>query len=494
MNPPSSAPDPGAAAPVRLAPADGVLPPALAPSEGDPTVLLLFAAPEDPDWAVSAAVAIAGAWARAGRRVVLADLHLEEPRLHQRLGEQNLDGVVDSFLYGASLARTARPVSGHGFYLIPAGTYTADPDTLYRHPRWTRVIAGFAEANAWLMLFAPRDAAPALSGRIGSTAESVLLGGDGAPPAGAPPVRAHLLPPERASPGAPPPPTRPLEIAVEEHTAVGAALPPHPQDAPERRPDPIPASHDEVTREPPPRRSRGVAPLVWALLAATLLVGGAYALLRLRQPEGGAERPTPAVQRTPTAAAVAVPRARSVGVPLPFSVQTKAFTSLEAARDQLLVEQRRFSDVPFFVSPEQREGILYYIVLAGLAADTAEAGALRAELVRVGSVYPEEAAPGAWSLIKDGSLAFDLGDYPSQIEAAERADSLFRGGVPSYPVAVPFSDGSERWRLYGGAFRDSVAAEGMRGVLSGAGLAARLVPRVGRGTADVPAEEREAPR
>src|SRR3712207_7773963 len=46
-------------------------------------------------WAADAAISMATAWAKAGRRVVLTDLHLQEPILHERLGEPNLDGVVD---------------------------------------------------------------------------------------------------------------------------------------------------------------------------------------------------------------------------------------------------------------------------------------------------------------------------------------------------------------------------------------------------------------
>ncbi|HLL47416.1 MAG TPA: hypothetical protein VK399_11950, partial [Longimicrobiaceae bacterium] len=124
-------------------PAAGLLPYALewgAAGRGAPVVLLVDAA-GDRTWAADAAVALATAWARAGRRVVLADLHLQEPLVHERLGEPNLDGVVDVFLYGASLSRAARPAPGRGFYLISSGTYTEDPGAVLRHPRWPRIAA-----------------------------------------------------------------------------------------------------------------------------------------------------------------------------------------------------------------------------------------------------------------------------------------------------------------------------------------------------------------
>ena len=51
--------------------------------------------------------------------------------------------------------------------------------------------------------------------------------------------------------------------------------------------------------------------------------------------------------------------------------------------------------------------------------------------------------------------------------------------VPAYELAVPFSDGSRRWQLYGGAYADSATAEGMRKLLTTAGVTPKLVPRVG---------------
>jgi hypothetical protein len=49
---------------------------------------------------------------RHGQRTVLADLGLDDPMLAERIGMSSMEGVVDIFLYGASLARSARPVPG----------------------------------------------------------------------------------------------------------------------------------------------------------------------------------------------------------------------------------------------------------------------------------------------------------------------------------------------------------------------------------------------
>jgi hypothetical protein len=50
-------------------------------------------------------------------------------------------------------------------------------------------------------------------------------------------------------------------------------------------------------------------------------------------------------------------------------------------------------------------------------------------------------------------------------------------------VAVPFDDGSERFKVYGGAFADSAGAAPMLKMVQQAGLPARLVARTGRAPA-----------
>ncbi|HEY7769331.1 hypothetical protein, partial [Longimicrobium sp.] len=146
-------PDRGPSAPTFFDPSFERLP---APVSGDSAtpgpVLLLFDRGADRDWVADAAVALATGWHAAGRRTVLADLCLDDPFLHERIGMPNQEGVVDIFLYGASLARSARAVPGRGFYLISSGTYTPDAGEVLRSPRWEKIVAGFRDANAALLL------------------------------------------------------------------------------------------------------------------------------------------------------------------------------------------------------------------------------------------------------------------------------------------------------------------------------------------------------
>ncbi|HEU0054415.1 MAG TPA: SPOR domain-containing protein, partial [Longimicrobium sp.] len=150
-----------------------------------------------------------------------------------------------------------------------------------------------------------------------------------------------------------------------------------------------------------------------------------------------------------------------------------------AARRALEQVRREEPNVPFFIVPEEDSGIMYYTVYAGMLGDTTEAAALRARLLSRKLVNPDDVG-GPAALIQERAWAFDLGDYATREAAETRADSLAARNVPAYAVPVPQSDGSERWKLYGGAFADSTDAGSMKRLLESAGLPARLVPRTGR--------------
>ena len=87
---------------------------------------------------------------------------------------------------------------------------------------------------------------------------------------------------------------------------------------------------------------------------------------------------------------------------------------------------------------------------------------------------------GRYGLIQARPLTFDLGEFPNALAARARVDSLAARNVPAYVAPVPYSDGSERWKVYAGAYRDSTAAQSMRRVLEVARLPSTLVERTGR--------------
>jgi hypothetical protein len=483
-----------------------------APVSGDTAapgpVLLVFDRTADRDWAADAAVALATGWHAAGRRTVLADLCLEDPFLNERIGMPNQEGVVDIFLYGASLARSARAVPGRGFYLISAGTYTPEPGAVLRNPRWDKIVGGFRDNQAALLLFVPSDA-PELPALREWVREAILLGGaDGAgplPATGDFAVRAWLAPPRRdgaahapaARPASPadrfpepepvapwnaPPGTR-AELNVVPPPAEGAAgtasIPP----------SAIPVPEADWEREEPKPKKRAVSPLLLVLLvlaiaAALIFLGPQYIPgfpdVRTLFGSSGSARATVQAEKAPPATPpVPAGPVTAAGATLPYSVHVAGFQNWDDASEFAASTARRFSEAQFFVVPELRQGVTYWTVMAGMAGDTTAVLALRDRLVAE-DVAEEESVGGRYDLIQHRPLAYEVAEYRDAGQARARADSLNSRAIPAYVAAVPYSDGTERWKVYAGAYRDTASSAPMRELLTGASIQPKLVERTGR--------------
>jgi hypothetical protein len=468
-------------------------------------VLLVFDRTADRDWAADAAVALATGWHAAGRRTVLADLCLEDPFLNERIGMPNQEGVVDIFLYGASLARSARAVPGRGFYLISAGTYTPEPGAVLAHPRWDKIVGGFRDNQAALLLFVPSDA-PELPALKRWVDEAILLGGgDGAGPLPASSefsVRAWLAPPRRdgagqAAAGRPaspaerfpePEPVSPWNAPPGTRAELNAA-PPHAEAAAAVPVSEIPVPEADWEREAAPvKTKRAVSPLLLvlllvALVAALLFLGPQYipGFPNLLASFGSttAPEPAPVARAAPRAAPVAAGPVAAAGTALPYSVHVAGFTEWNDASAFAANVAGRFDEAQFFVVPELRQGITYWMVMAGMADDTSAVRELRDQLVKA-DVADEESVGGRYDLIQHRPLAFEVGEFPTPAQARARADSLNARAIPAYAAPVPYSDGSERWKVYAGAYRDTASSAPMRSLLQGASIEPKLVRRTGR--------------
>ncbi|MEP6836258.1 MAG: hypothetical protein ABJB74_22910 [Gemmatimonas sp.] len=111
-------------------------------------------AASDPASAASFALGIARVHG-SSRRVAIADLVGEVAPLQALITGEDGHGISDSFLYGVSLNKIARPLEGSGnVFLMPSGTEPVANEAVYRNDRWRKLAAGFHQVGALLLVVA----------------------------------------------------------------------------------------------------------------------------------------------------------------------------------------------------------------------------------------------------------------------------------------------------------------------------------------------------
>ena len=447
-------------------------------------LVALVPATADLDAAATMAWNLARATAATGRRVALVDCHVDEPQLHATAGEDNRDGIVDVFEYGASLSRIARRQNEPNLYFVPAGTFSPDPAVMAAHPRWRRLSAGFRNEDAVMLLFLPADCIASLAGSLdgmvalapegaeaglastpeieaGSDAGVPLLAtvtdsDDLTPVVGPAPAEAALVPAEASATLLPEPE---LEAAV----PAGEAAPPEDAAAP-----PLPFLH----RTGGPRPAWGVRVAVYGcvtLLAAAVLVVtyrrplglGDFGLKAL----GAGEEPDSAARRSVAPAfRKLVPHAVDT---MPFAVQASAWISLVFALDAGdVLEARGFAPM---IAPVRIGSRVWYRVYAGPVESQDAADSLLAAVRDAGLDRPRTAVPALVPL----SLAMRR---VASADAARAERARLRGiGVPAFVLGQ--ADGS--YRLYAGAYEVPEQAAYLDSLVTSTGSAGQLGPRVG---------------
>lgn len=470
-------------------------------------------------WAATAAVALARAWAAATpRRVLLVDLSLERPVLHDALGVRNQEGMADVFLFGASMARVRRPM-GEGFDFVSAGPYVPDPTGVLEHRSWARLLENCAAEDTVVLAYVPAEleGAATLISRLGT---AVLLAGDVTPGVVRVPDGVRVLAALTAA--APPRLTdddferirlprdgareqligdlrqrqrdavqrgrggRTQSADVSDAAAERARRAPAP---PRQSAGPMAAAgaSGRVTRKERPARPSRRHPLWWVLAVVLLasVVGGAWHVW-LRDTlgpvpfsgvltRGGA----PAPEEGAAAATVLPPPpgAEPVDSLLAWFVGIEAHADLDVALARHAALESADTGLPFHLTPSQVDTVVFWRLMAGPVTDSAAAVVLLDTLVARG----HKSGGATWDL-REAPLAFLLGDYDQREAAAGRAEQLAEDGVPAYLVRTPYTAGPDRWRVYAGSFRGPAEADVMRPLLAEAGLeaAAELVERVGR--------------
>ena len=156
------------------------------------------------------------------RRVALGDLLGEAAPIQVLVQGDDPHGLVDSFLYGVSLSKVARQVPDAGeLFVMPTGIGPVYYDELFANPRWRRLVAGFREVGALLVLVAPANA-PRVHELISAT-DGVVIVGDEVPPQVSVAQALAWVRPRRGA--APPAGTAEASPTVRDASATPSAVP-----------------------------------------------------------------------------------------------------------------------------------------------------------------------------------------------------------------------------------------------------------------------------
>ena len=413
-------------------------------------VVAAVVAADDPEDAAALALGIAAAQATR-RRAVVADLAGELAAFAHHLGTDETAGIGDTFRYGASLNHIARRIGpGENLYLLPSGTEPVVDEELYGHDRWRRLVAGFRETGALLLLVAPAGA-PALASLAAFT-DGVVAAGDARIPGD---VRVV----ERApAPGA--------ERRAGERAAPADVAPAAAADTARRSRVPVVA---------------GVGTLAVAIAALAIATyprwrDGAVAASPDTVASAIDSGTSPA--RIDSAAASVAPAAPPIFNPADsasaaaWAVELAKFNTplgaLYRVRDELPATAPAAT---FGVVPIGTDATLWYRVLVGAVPTPAAADSIVATLVR--SRVIDDASAAAVVRVP---LAFVVrSGVPADSAAAVTAELRGRG-IPAY--ALREADGSTT--LYAGAFETPEQAALFVPALREAGIEPMLVYRTGR--------------
>lgn len=441
-------------------------------------VSAVVVAANDPSIAVSIAIGVARAQGQR-RRVAVADLIGESPAIEAQLTGDDPHGIADSFLYGVSLNKIARPMQGaDNVFLMPSGTEPVDHEEVYGNERWRRLAAGFHQVGALLIVVA-RPQVPGFTELCGYLGALMPVGDTAFPtPPGIPLI---------AAPAAPPAPPAP---------APEAAAPPKRESRARAR---------EAAQKNEESRTRTRWVLLILLAAIAVAVGALWPQIAERLP---APLSSLLQREQPTAdsAAVVVPPTPMDTVPQVDSVRSDSAAADSTLGDSTASGVASSPPPPianptdsasaaryavYFATANTRSGAMpdpkvraleavalspvlegneqWYRVTVGATKARADAEALLARL-RTDKVI------GSGSIVSV-PFAFRVESKVTTSLVPTRLAALATRGIIAY--ALRQDDGSST--IYTGAFESPLQATALADSLRAAGVAPVLVYRTGRG-------------
>ena len=383
------------------------------------------------------------------RRVVIGDLVGELEALESMIPRHDPHGLSDSFNYGVSLNKIGYPVEpGGNLYIMPSGSEPVATETIIGNPRWQRLVAGFREVGALLVLIV-EPTAPGLERLIPATDGALLVGDTRLE------SPSHVI--ARARPRGP----RRMPAAETERPAR-AALSATPQaDAP---------------TSPDGASGRRIGMLIGGALGLVALLLGGLLYARMVGFGTSNESGSPVVAPVAPQRAVAGPAADP-----PPPVENPQDSARAAAHAVVIVAANtaagasanleRVVDLPAATAaPSIDGGALWYKVFVGAFAERADAEAFRDSLRRSGRA--DETVERIAAL----PFAFLVADAVPPDSITSRRTFYLDQGVPTYALIQP--DGAVR--LLAGAFATPDEAMHLAPVLRAAGIQPRIVYRTGR--------------
>ena len=462
-------------------------------------------------FAIDAVLGMVTGWSVEGRRVVLADVGLDEPSLHAAVDAPNAEGVGDVVLFGSSVRRVARAAPHGGYFFIGAGTGAADPSQVLGHGRWDRLCRGFLDAGVTLVAFAHAEC-PGTEHVLRVATDIVVLANEDEDVSGqlaeAAGVVCLVSGPSTAVSGQGSLAVLETDSDLEAHLFETLEVPEdegegnHPEVGPRDEPSDIELLPDAESSLPRwrivPELNPPLAPevdeaavsgsiegagevaapgsrnrVLLGLSTIMLAMVGAAVMGWVQIPGLSPEVPIVPSAEDQVQVARSVPLAEST-LMLSHSVAVGAFQD-EAVASSRLTGLQSAAGVFAILAPVRVDGTVYHRVLVGPATDSMSAEALADRLSL------ETAVSSASWVVRTTPLAFELGELLDEEATARRVEVLRGLGVPAYSLAIDFSDGTTRYRVYAGAYADEQEASYLQSHLIAQGLDnAMLTTRIGR--------------
>lgn len=423
------------------------------------------------DVEATALVALGVALSQSGhRRVAVGDLLDEAPPLQRLVESDDPHGLVDSFLFGVSLNRIARPVADAGeLYILPSGSQPIDYEEMLPNGRWRRLASGFREVGALLVLAAPASA-PAVERLVEATDGAILVG--------------DVVPPQ-------------LPVAQ-----VIASVRPRPRVVEAEEPAVV-AESGEATTPASTRRWRfprvPLPAAVGGVLAASILaLTGLWLASRPfdrghappsmehlhdnRTPDSAAGVAGTPIAPTPDTTTQTVDASEVPDVADPAdSAQAAAYAvswlKLNSQAGAMMRLQRDGTGIPASTyTPIAVNGAPWFELRIGAYATQADAESLLATL------RGNELVPADQGVVIRAPLAFVIDSASSEAAAKKLVSTYLARQLPVYALRLaPRSrSGGYNWRLYVGAFTTPIEASLYAKMLRDEGIAPVLVYRIGR--------------